>query len=86
MLFENPVLIPFEEEGEAEVFYTYGKGKLLGIYASAADAIRQANENQGLVVSEVRSMYGNEETEVLCMISQEWISVHIKKGTHWQRR
>lgn len=52
VLFENPVLIPFEEEGEAEVFYTYGKGKLLGIYASAADAIRQANENQGLVVSE----------------------------------
>lgn len=52
VLFENPVLIPFEEEGEAEVFYTYGKGKLFGIYASAADAIRQANENQGLVVSE----------------------------------
>lgn len=52
VLFENPVLIPFEEEGEAEVFYTYGKGKLLGIYASAADSIRQANENQGLVVSE----------------------------------
>lgn len=52
VLFENPVLIPFEEEGEVEVFYTYGKGKLLGIYASAADAIRQANENQGLVVSE----------------------------------
>ena len=52
VLFENPVLIPFEEEGEAEVFYTYGKEKLLGIYASAADAIRQANENQGLVVSE----------------------------------
>lgn len=52
VLFENPVLIPFEEEGEDEVFYTYGKGKLLGIYASAADAIRQANENQGLVVSE----------------------------------
>lgn len=52
VLFENPVLIPFEEEGEAEVFYTYGKGKLLGIYASAAGAIRQANENQGLVVSE----------------------------------
>ena len=52
VLFDNPVLIPFEEEGEAEVFYTYGKGKLLGIYASAADAIRQANENQGLVVSE----------------------------------
>ena len=52
VLFENPVLIPFEEEGEAEVFYTYGKGKLLGIYASAAVAIRQANENQGLVVSE----------------------------------
>ena len=52
VLFENPVLIPFEDEGEAEVFYTYGKGKLLGIYASAADAIRQANENQGLVVSE----------------------------------
>lgn len=52
VLFENPVLIPFEEEGEAEVFYTYGKGKLLGIYASAADAIRQANENQALVVSE----------------------------------
>lgn len=52
VLFENPVLIPFEEEREAEVFYTYGKGKLLGIYASAADAIRQANENQGLVVSE----------------------------------
>lgn len=52
VLFENQVLIPFEEEGEAEVFYTYGKGKLLGIYASAADAIRQANENQGLVVSE----------------------------------
>lgn len=52
VLFENPVLIPFEEEGEDAVFYTYGKGKLLGIYASAADAIRQANENQGLVVSE----------------------------------
>lgn len=52
VLFENPVLIPFEEEGEAEVFYTYGKGKLPGIYASAADAIRKANENQGLVVSE----------------------------------
>lgn len=52
VLFENPVLIPFEEEEEDEVFYTYGKGKLLGIYASAADAIRQANENQGLVVSE----------------------------------
>lgn len=52
VLFENPVLIPFEEEGETEVFYTYGKGKLFGIYASAADAIRQANENQGLVVSE----------------------------------
>lgn len=52
VLFENPVLIPFEEEGEAEVFYIYGKGKLFGIYASAADAIRQANENQGLVVSE----------------------------------
>ena len=52
VLFENPVLIPFDEEGYSEAFYTYGKGKLLGIYANAADAIRQANENQGLVVSE----------------------------------
>lgn len=52
VLFENPVLIPFDDEEQDEVFYTYGKGKLLGIYTNAADAIRQANENQGLVVAE----------------------------------
>lgn len=52
VLFENPVLIPFDEEEHAGVFYTYGKGKLLGIYTNAADAIRQANESQGLVVAE----------------------------------
>ncbi len=52
VLFENPILIPFDEEEHAGVFYTYGKGKLLGIYTNAADAIRQANESQGLVVAE----------------------------------
>lgn len=65
VLFENPVLIPFEEEGEAEVFYTYGKGKLFGIYASAADAIRQANENQGLVVSESQKYVWERENRSL---------------------
>lgn len=51
VLQERPVVLEFETDGSGQSFYAYGKGRLLGIFETAAAAIAEADAGRGLVVS-----------------------------------
>src|SRR5699024_2869237 len=52
ILFENPKEISFESGEKTERYDVYGYGELQDSYESAGEAIRAANEINGVVVSE----------------------------------
>lgn len=51
-LFEKPKVFSVDEEPKKESYLVYGYGELRGIFDKAGDAVRQADEYNGVVVSE----------------------------------
>lgn len=51
ILFEKPKVFSFDENQEGEHYLVYGYGELQGIYNNAGEAVRQADEYNGVVVS-----------------------------------
>ena len=50
ILFETPQTITFSDKDAPEKYYVYGHGKIQGVYTKAGDAIKKANDYNGVVV------------------------------------
>ena len=55
-LFEEEREVTVKTFEEGRVFYTFARGRILGVWSEAPDAVRQAYENNGFVLDE-RSEY-----------------------------
>lgn len=53
-LYEKPKVFSVDEEPKKESYLVYGYGELRGIYKRAGDAVLQADEYNGVVVSETQ--------------------------------
>lgn len=50
ILFERPQTITFSDKDAPEKYYVYGHGDIQGVYTKAGDAIKKANDYNGVVV------------------------------------
>lgn len=50
ILFETPQTITFSDKDAPEKYYVYGHGEIQGVYTKAGDAIKKANDYNGVVV------------------------------------
>ena len=50
------------DTGSADLYYVYGKGKLIAILSSPAEAVQLADENVGVVLTAASPMCGSAET------------------------
>ena len=50
ILFETPQTITFSDKDAPEKYYVYGHGEIEGVYIKAGDAIKKANDYNGVVV------------------------------------
>ncbi len=53
-LYEKPKVFSVDEEPKKECYLVYGYGELRGIFDKAGEAVRQADEYNGVVVSETQ--------------------------------
>lgn len=53
-LYEKPKVFSVDEESKQESYLVYGYGELRGIFEKAGDAVQQADEYNGVVVSETQ--------------------------------
>lgn len=49
VLFETPQTITFSDKDAPEKYYVYGHGEMQGVYTKAGDAIKKANDYNGVV-------------------------------------
>lgn len=49
VLFETPQTITFSDKEAPEKYYVYGHGEMQGVYTKAGDAIKKANDYNGVV-------------------------------------
>jgi hypothetical protein len=86
-LYEKPKVFSVDEEPKKECYLVYGYGELRGIFDKAGEAVRQADEYNGVVVSETQEYVwerGNRDlrysiTEKNAYI--EGIRVKLRAGT-----
>ncbi len=50
VLFETPQTITFSDKNAPEKYYVYGHGEMQGVYTKAGDAIKKANDYNGVVI------------------------------------
>lgn len=52
VLFENPTVVSFEHASDEKKYYAYGYGELKGVFDTAGDAIREADNFGGVVLDQ----------------------------------